>query len=69
MVNGEAVVNGVVLKERDSVEVQSGASASIVFFDNSISRLSSGTKVIITEITGGDEIFFYGEQESIGILG
>ncbi len=54
LVNGEAVVNGVVLKEGDSVEVQSGASASIVFFDNSISRLSSGTKVIITEITGGD---------------
>ncbi|MFH0834361.1 MAG: DUF5667 domain-containing protein [Patescibacteria group bacterium] len=54
LVNGVLAKNGIQLKTGDDVEVQKGAEADIVFFDNSISRLSEGTKITLSQVEGED---------------
>ncbi|MFH1375620.1 MAG: FecR domain-containing protein [Patescibacteria group bacterium] len=53
-VNGQAAEDGTPLHEGDTIELQSDASASLVFFDGSVSRLRSGTKITITKLSGTD---------------
>ena len=54
LVNGVEVRDGTVLREGDQIDVGPNARADIVFFDNSVSRLASGTQVTITEMLGED---------------
>ena len=54
LVNGKIAENKIILEAGDVIEVQSNAFANIIFFDNSVSRLSSDTKITIAEISGDD---------------
>ncbi|MFH0776789.1 MAG: FecR domain-containing protein [Patescibacteria group bacterium] len=53
-INGIAALDGDVLHVGDNIETAADASAEIVFFDNSVSRLSGSTKITLTEIAGED---------------
>ena len=53
-VNGQAAEDGTPLHEGDTIELESTAVASLVFFDGSVSRLRGGTKITITKLTGTD---------------
>ncbi|MCF7845701.1 MAG: FecR domain-containing protein [Candidatus Peribacteraceae bacterium] len=53
-VNGVSVADGTNLNEGDYIELGEATEASIVFFDNSVSRLAAGTKLTVTQAGGFD---------------
>jgi hypothetical protein len=50
LINGQEVQNSGALQVGDRIETQDQSGGEIIYFDNSISRLSSNTKVIINSL-------------------
>jgi len=52
MINGMPATDGAVLREGDELKIGESATASILFFDDSVSRLAPGTSLVIADLDG-----------------